>query len=36
VSEAEEIARAVVFLSSDDAQFVLGHALAVDGGDSAS
>jgi NAD(P)-dependent dehydrogenase (short-subunit alcohol dehydrogenase family) len=36
VGEAEEIARAVVFLSSDDAQFVLGHALAVDGGYSAS
>jgi NAD(P)-dependent dehydrogenase (short-subunit alcohol dehydrogenase family) len=32
VGEAEEIARAVVFLSSDDAAFVLGHSLAVDGG----
>jgi NAD(P)-dependent dehydrogenase (short-subunit alcohol dehydrogenase family) len=29
---AEDIARAVVFLSSSDASFVLGHALAVDGG----
>ena len=36
VGEAEEIARAVVFLSSDDAAFVLGHALAVDGGFSAT
>jgi NAD(P)-dependent dehydrogenase (short-subunit alcohol dehydrogenase family) len=36
VGEAEEIARAVVFLSSDDAAFVLGHALAVDGGYSAT
>ena len=32
VGEAEEIARAVVFLSSDDASFVLGEALMVDGG----
>lgn len=32
VGEAEEVARAVVFLSSDDASFVLGQALAVDGG----
>ena len=32
VGEAEDIARAVVFLSSADADFVLGHALAVDGG----
>jgi NAD(P)-dependent dehydrogenase (short-subunit alcohol dehydrogenase family) len=36
VGEAEEIARAVVFLCSDDARFVLGHALAVDGGYSAT
>jgi NAD(P)-dependent dehydrogenase (short-subunit alcohol dehydrogenase family) len=32
MGEAEEIARAVVFLSSDDAGFVLGHSLMVDGG----
>jgi len=32
VGEAEEIARAVVFLSSDDASFVVGHPLMVDGG----
>ena len=32
VGEAEDIARAVVFLCSDDAGFVLGHSLAVDGG----
>ena len=32
VGEAEDIARAVVFLSSEDAAFVLGHSLAVDGG----
>lgn len=29
---ADEIAAAVVWLCSDDASFVLGHALAVDGG----
>jgi NAD(P)-dependent dehydrogenase (short-subunit alcohol dehydrogenase family) len=32
MGEAEDIARSVVFLSSDDASFVIGHALAVDGG----
>ena len=32
IGEAAEIARAVVFLSSDDASFVLGEALMVDGG----
>ncbi|MET0343396.1 MAG: SDR family oxidoreductase [Polyangiales bacterium] len=32
MGEAEEVARAVVFLSSADAGFVLGHALMVDGG----
>lgn len=35
VGEADEIARTVVFLSSDDASFVLGHCLPVDGGYSA-
>jgi NAD(P)-dependent dehydrogenase (short-subunit alcohol dehydrogenase family) len=29
---ADEVARAVVFLSTDDAGFVVGHPLAVDGG----
>jgi NAD(P)-dependent dehydrogenase (short-subunit alcohol dehydrogenase family) len=32
MGEAEDIARAVVFLSSDDAAFIIGHSLAVDGG----
>ena len=32
VGEPEEIARAAVFLASDDASFIVGHALAVDGG----
>jgi NAD(P)-dependent dehydrogenase (short-subunit alcohol dehydrogenase family) len=32
LGEAEDIARAVVFLSSDDATFIIGHSLAVDGG----
>jgi NAD(P)-dependent dehydrogenase (short-subunit alcohol dehydrogenase family) len=32
LGEAEEIAKAVVFLSSEDAAFVVGHPLAVDGG----
>lgn len=35
LGEAEEIAKAALFLSSDDAAFVVGHALAVDGGFSA-
>jgi len=30
--QASEAARAALFLASDDASFVLGHALAVDGG----
>jgi NAD(P)-dependent dehydrogenase (short-subunit alcohol dehydrogenase family) len=32
VGEAEDIASAVVFLSSDDAAFIIGHAMPVDGG----
>ena len=35
IAEPEEIARAVLFLASDDASFVVGHALPVDGGLSA-
>lgn len=32
IAEPEEIARAALFLASDDASFVVGQALAVDGG----
>jgi NAD(P)-dependent dehydrogenase (short-subunit alcohol dehydrogenase family) len=32
MGRAEEIADAVVFLSSDKASFITGHPLAVDGG----
>ncbi len=32
MAQPEEIARAVLFLCSDDASFITGHALAVDGG----
>jgi NAD(P)-dependent dehydrogenase (short-subunit alcohol dehydrogenase family) len=30
--EADEVARAALFLASDDASFITGHTLAVDGG----
>jgi len=32
LAEPEEIARTVVWLCSDEASFVNGHSLAVDGG----
>ncbi|MCW9547331.1 SDR family oxidoreductase [Klebsiella oxytoca] len=32
MGEAEEVARAVLWLCSSDASFVTGQALAVDGG----
>jgi NAD(P)-dependent dehydrogenase (short-subunit alcohol dehydrogenase family) len=32
VGEPEEIAAAVVFLSSDDSSFMIGHSMVVDGG----
>lgn len=32
IAEPEEIGRAVLFLASDDASFIVGQALAVDGG----
>jgi NAD(P)-dependent dehydrogenase (short-subunit alcohol dehydrogenase family) len=32
VGRPEEIAAAALFLASDDASFVVGHALVVDGG----
>jgi NAD(P)-dependent dehydrogenase (short-subunit alcohol dehydrogenase family) len=35
-AEPEEIARAVLFLSSDEASFVVGHPLLVDGGINAN
>ena len=35
VGAAEEIARVVVFLTSDNASFVTGHVLTADGGKTA-
>jgi NAD(P)-dependent dehydrogenase (short-subunit alcohol dehydrogenase family) len=32
MAEADEVARAVIFLCSDDASYITGHPLAVDGG----
>ena len=32
VAEAEEVAKVVLFLASDDASFIVGHALTIDGG----
>jgi len=32
IAEPEEIAEAVVWLLSDNASFVVGHTLSVDGG----
>jgi NAD(P)-dependent dehydrogenase (short-subunit alcohol dehydrogenase family) len=35
VGEVEDIARAVLFLASDDAAFITGTTLMVDGGNTA-
>jgi NAD(P)-dependent dehydrogenase (short-subunit alcohol dehydrogenase family) len=35
IGDPEEIAAAITFLASDEASFITGHALAVDGGQSA-
>jgi NAD(P)-dependent dehydrogenase (short-subunit alcohol dehydrogenase family) len=35
LGQPDEIARAVIYISSDDASFVTGHILGVDGGKSA-
>lgn len=36
IGRPEEVARAIVYVSSDEASFVTGHILGVDGGSSAS
>jgi NAD(P)-dependent dehydrogenase (short-subunit alcohol dehydrogenase family) len=36
IGQPDEIARAILYLASDDASFVTGHVLNVDGGKSAS
>jgi NAD(P)-dependent dehydrogenase (short-subunit alcohol dehydrogenase family) len=36
ISEPEETARAIVWLCSDEASFITGHTLVVDGGLTAS
>jgi NAD(P)-dependent dehydrogenase (short-subunit alcohol dehydrogenase family) len=33
---AEEVADGIVFIASDEARFITGHVLTVDGGKSAS
>jgi NAD(P)-dependent dehydrogenase (short-subunit alcohol dehydrogenase family) len=35
VGKPDEIANALVFLASDEAAFITGHVLSVDGGKSA-
>jgi 3-oxoacyl-[acyl-carrier protein] reductase len=32
LGDADEVARAVLFLASDEATYIVGHALVVDGG----
>jgi NAD(P)-dependent dehydrogenase (short-subunit alcohol dehydrogenase family) len=36
IGQPDEVARAIVYISSDDASFVTGHILSVDGGKSAN
>ena len=33
---SDEVAKAIVFLASDEASFITGHILSVDGGKTAS